>query len=84
MNSCCGQKCVVATVAYWLLVIGGLNWLLEGVAMYVGGGANYNVVNLLLGSWGWLEALVYVLVGVSALVTIWGCRCKTCTTCEPK
>jgi len=64
------------------LIIGGLNWLLVGVGHFAGG--NWNVVNLLLGSWSWLEAVVYILVGVSAVMTVWGCKCATCTTCEVK
>jgi len=79
MGSCGGKKCGAASVAHWLLVIGGLNWLLVGLAMWFGGtGANWNVVNLLLGPWANLEALVYVLVGLSALVCAFGCPCKTC------
>ena len=82
MNSCCGKKCVAATIAMWLLVIGGLNWLLVGVSMYMGKGDDYNVVKYLLGTWSWLEALVYILVGLSAVMTLWGCKCATCATCE--
>jgi len=54
--------------AFILLVIGGLNWGLVALGNWMGG--NWNVVNLILGSWSWLENLVYLLVGVSALVLI--------------
>jgi uncharacterized membrane protein YuzA (DUF378 family) len=57
------QKKLVA----WLLVIGGLNWGLVGLAGLLGGDNNWNVVNLLLGSWSALENLVYVVVGLAAL-----------------
>ena len=59
-----------------LVIIGGLNWGLVGVGMLAG--ANWNVVNLLLGAWPMVEAIVYLLVGIDALVMLFGCRCKKC------
>ena len=61
-------------IAFWLLVIGGLNWGLVGIGSYVG--TNLNVVNLLLGSVAWLEALVYVLVGIAAILAVISCSKK--------
>ncbi|HTR18823.1 MAG TPA: DUF378 domain-containing protein [Candidatus Paceibacterota bacterium] len=55
-------------VTWILLVIGGLNWLLVGLGGFFGG--NWNVVNLLLGSWPQVEWLVYILVGLSAVYEI--------------
>ena len=55
-------------IAWWLLMIGGLNWLLVGLGGFLGG--NWNVVYMLLGSWPVVEWLVYVLVGLSALYMI--------------
>ena len=52
-------------IAWWLLIIGGLNWLLVGVGGFMGG--NWNLVYMLLGTWPVVEWLVYVLVGLSAL-----------------
>lgn len=52
-------------VVYWLVIIGGLNWGLVGIGAFAG--SNWNVVNLLLGSWPQVEWLVYVLVGLSAV-----------------
>ena len=66
-------------VAFVLVIIGGLNWLLVGLGMWFGG--NWNVVDLILGSWMWLEALVYVLVGLSALYLIFTHK-KTCKNCD--
>jgi len=62
-----------------LLVIGGLNWGLVGLGQWFGG--NWNVVNLILGGVSWLEALVYVLVGLSALYLVVTHK-KTCNKCE--
>ena len=67
-------------VAFTLVIIGGLNWLLIGLAGWFSGG-NWNVVNLILGSWGWLESLVYVLVGISAIYLIFTHK-KTCKNCD--
>jgi uncharacterized membrane protein YuzA (DUF378 family) len=74
MKECCkGQMLACA-----LVTIGALNWGLVGVAMLIGD-ANWNVVNLLIGSWSpTLEAIVYVLVGVAAIAKIAMCKasCK--------
>ncbi len=64
-----------------LLVIGGLNWGLVGVGMLAG--SNLNLVNLLLGSVPYAEAIVYLVVGLAALkalvMTFMGKCCKTGT-----
>lgn len=51
-----------------LLVVGGINWGLVGLGMLMG--SNWNLVNLIFGFNGTLEAVVYVLVGVSAVMTV--------------
>ncbi|MBT4153598.1 MAG: DUF378 domain-containing protein [Candidatus Magasanikbacteria bacterium] len=43
-----------------LLIVGGLNWGLVGAF-------EWNLVTALFGSVEWLERLVYILVGLSAL-----------------
>jgi len=70
-------------IAFILVIIGGINWLLVGLGMWFGG--NWNIVNLILGSWGWLEALIYVLVGLSAIYLIATHKktCKNCTASTP-
>ncbi|MCC7469885.1 MAG: DUF378 domain-containing protein [Bacteroidetes bacterium] len=61
-----------------LVFIGGLNWGLVGLGWLLGG-RNWNVVNLILGSVPKLEAIVYVLVGVSAILACCGkYSCKNC------
>jgi uncharacterized protein len=69
----------IHTIAFVLLVIGGLDWGLAGLGMWFGG--NWNVVNLILGSVSWLEALIYVLVGLSALYLVFTHK-KTCKNCD--
>jgi uncharacterized protein len=53
-------------VTFILVVVGGLNWGLVGLGGFMS--ADWNVVNMILGSWPQVEWLVYVLVGLS---TVW-------------
>jgi len=63
-----------------LTVVGGVNWGLVGLGMLLGG-KNFNLVNLLFGSWPVVEAVVYLLVGVSALMVLYAHVAKKCTMC---
>ncbi len=67
-------------IAFILLIIGGLNWGLVGLGGFAG--ANWNVVDLILGSWPSVEWIVYVLVGLSAVWIAIGHRkdCKMCSS----
>ena len=67
-----------------LVVIGGLNWGLVGLGGFLG--KNLNVVNLLLGQWPQAEWIVYLLVGVSALLTgyVFAFNCANCGCMVPK
>ncbi|HEX9817659.1 MAG TPA: DUF378 domain-containing protein [Patescibacteria group bacterium] len=56
-------------LAYYLMVIGALNWGLVGLF-------DWNLVEMLLGSWPSLVTLVYVLVGLSALYHWWTNKAK--------
>ena len=60
----------VEMIGMLLVVIGALNWGLVGLGMLMGG-ANWNVVQMLLGSWPTVEAVVYVLVGLSGVWMAW-------------
>lgn len=53
-------------LAWVLVIVGALNWGLIGLGNLLGG--DWNLVNLLFGSWPMIESLVYILVGVAALV----------------
>ncbi len=68
--------CVYSKLGKLLVVIGGLNWGLVGVGMLMS--KDWNVVHILLGSWPTVEAVVYILVGVAALVKLFGCKCRKC------
>lgn len=47
-------------ITFPLVVVGGLNWGLVGLL-------NYNLVEMLLGSWPGLVSLVYILIGLSSV-----------------
>lgn len=49
--------------AHWLLVIGGLNWLLVGLF-------GWDIGELFGGQTALISRIVYVLVGLSALVAL--------------
>lgn len=65
-------------IAFILVIVGALNWGLVALGSYMGN--NWNVVNLLLGKWSGVENLVYLLVGLSAIVLLVGHKgdCRTC------
>lgn len=67
------------SIAFILVVVGAINWGLLGLGWLMGG-SNWNLVNLVLGSWAQLEAVVYILVGASGvyLVTTHKQDCKNC------
>lgn len=70
--------CTTVLISVWLLIIGGLNWGLVGLGTLLGG-KDWNVVHMILGSWATVEAIVYVLVGLAALMKAFGgCRCHKC------
>jgi uncharacterized membrane protein YuzA (DUF378 family) len=48
-----------------LVIIGGVNWGLVGVGMLMG--SDWNVVRMIFGSISWLEAVVYIVVGLAAV-----------------
>lgn len=72
----CKGGCVGSMIAKILVIVGGVNWGLVGVGMLFG--SDWNVVKMLLGSMPTIEAIVYVLVGVSAIMMIFGCKCGKC------
>lgn len=58
----------IKTLAYWLLIIGGLNWLLVGLV-------GWDISQWLGGQDGLVARVVYIAVGVSAIICVFGgCR----------
>lgn len=62
-------------VTFILLVVGGLNWLLVGLF-------GFDLVASIFGEMSAISKIVYVLVGVSAIVEI-AIHRKTCKMCIP-
>jgi uncharacterized protein len=54
-----------------LVLVGAINWGLIGAF-------EFNLVEMLLGAWPMVERIVYVLVGLSAILMVVGCPCKKC------
>jgi uncharacterized membrane protein YuzA (DUF378 family) len=73
----CKRGCCGSGLAKTLVMIGGLNWGLAGIGMLVGN-EKWNVVHLIFGNVGKLEAIIYLLVGLATLGMIIGCCCKKC------
>lgn len=65
---------VLHAIAFILVIVGGVNWGLVGISR------DWNLVELLLGNWMWLETIVYILVGLSAvyLAVMHRSECKHC------
>ena len=53
-------------LAFVLVIVGALNWGLVGI------NSDWNLVKNLLGKWEMVERVVYILVGLSALVLAFG------------
>ena len=66
-------------IAFILVVIGGLNWGLIGLGAFAG--SDWNVVHMILGSWPTIEWIVYILVGLSALMLLSSHK-KDCRMCS--
>lgn len=67
----CGKGCgFFCWIAKLLLVIGGLNWGLVGAF-------NYNLVTELFGSMTMISRIVYIAVGVAAVLFIF-CLFRSC------
>lgn len=62
-------------ISFVLVIIGGINWGLVGI------NSNYNIINMLLGSWPVAEQIVYIIVGLSAIY-IAATHKGDCKTCE--
>lgn len=67
---------VVHMIAFLLVIVGGLNWLLVGLF-------GWDVGSLFGGQAALVSRVVYVLVGVSALELLL-CHKKDCKMCETK
>ncbi|MEI7777327.1 MAG: DUF378 domain-containing protein [bacterium] len=63
----------IHAIAFILLVIGGLNWLLVAF--------NFNLVTAIFGATSVASKIIYILVGVGALIEVFSHK-KNCKCCE--
>ncbi|MCX6788619.1 MAG: DUF378 domain-containing protein [Candidatus Jorgensenbacteria bacterium] len=66
---------ILHQITFVLLVVGGLNWLTFAF--------DYDLVAMLLGAGSMLSQIVYILVGLSALVQVFT-HMSSCKECEKK
>lgn len=64
-------------IAHWLLVVGGLNWLLVGLLQW-------DIGQLFGGQEAWISRVIYILVGLSALVHLKPGSCCTHGSSAPQ
>ena len=67
--------CSLCKACKWLLVIGGLNWLLVGLF-------DWNLVTAITSGPNVVERIIYVIVGVAALGVL-GELLGMCKNCKP-
>jgi uncharacterized protein len=82
-----GKMCVLHKACAILVLVGALNWGLVGAFQI-------NLVNMIFGPVAMLERIIYILVGISALIMLGqkkccgmgGCSCSDggCQHCNPK
>lgn len=77
-KGCCKGSCALSMIIKIFVIIGGINWGLVGLGMLLGVTGGWNVVNMVLGSMPILEGIIYVLVGIAAVMMIFNCKCKKC------
>jgi uncharacterized membrane protein YuzA (DUF378 family) len=84
-EGCCKKSCICKIIAKILVIVGGLNWGLVGLGMLLGKADAWNLVKMIFGSMPTVEAIVYLLVGIAAIMLIVGCKCKKCPggVCSP-
>lgn len=78
-HSNCDHKwggCTISMIGKILLLVGGINWGLIGVGMLMS--SDWNVVKMIFSSVPVIEAIIYILVGVAAIMKIFGCKCRKC------
>ncbi len=65
-------------IAFILLVIGGLNWLLLGIL-------GWDIGEIFGGQSEIISRIIYILVGISALIEVFGHKdtCKECSSSSP-
>ena len=61
------EKSAIDWIAYILVVIGALNWGLVGLGSFSAVTYDWDLINLIFGTWPMVAAIVYLLVGLSGI-----------------
>lgn len=71
-------------IAFVLVIIGGINWGLFGLFPVGQDGVGFDIVSILFGFSDFLQSLIYVLIGVSAvyLLITHTKECKVCSSAK--
>lgn len=72
------DKCSWSKLSWLLLFIGGLNWGLVGLSGLMSTTEPWNLVTWIFGSWPMVESIIYLLVGIAAILSLWHCKCDKC------
>ncbi len=72
----CGTGCGGCKFGCILIMIGAINWGLVGLGYFLG--QDLNIVHMILGMYPAVESVVYVLVGLAAIVKL----LKLCKCCK--
>ena len=62
------EKSAIRSIARLLVFVGSINWGLIGISYF--SGTDLNIVGMVVGSIPMLEAIVYILVGLSGIYLI--------------
>lgn len=76
MSKGCKHLGIWGTIAYVLVLVGALNWGLVGLGLILN--KNLDLVMLTAGRISYGAEVVYLLVGISAVVVLLGANCKKC------
>lgn len=72
-----GEGCTGHMTSWVLVIVGALNWGLVGAF-------EWNLVEALLGTWPIVVRILYVLIGLAAVLMLVGCKCKKCKSVRGK
>jgi uncharacterized membrane protein YuzA (DUF378 family) len=75
-----GKGCTASTIGYYLVLAGAINWGLIGLGHFIA--TNLNLVNMLFTSIPSIEYAIYIIIGIAGVMTLMGCKCKTCMSCQ--
>jgi len=78
MSNYTKNSCTTSITLKTIVIIGGITWGLIGLGMILGSIGNWNIINIIFGSVPVLEAVLYIIIGVAAVMMIFDCKCKKC------